>query len=261
MKNITTVILAAGKSTRFKSKKSKLTQELAGLPVVSHVYNTAKKISGKNVKIKIDESRLRPYDVNRLICNNKKARKILDWKPKITTETKFHLKVNNKRANEISIKEFSSKKSSYIKFINETIDNIHSSELEKVVCSSIFNVKLNSNSSIEYFKKLLQLNHDAFCYLFYHPEIGVWIGASPEKLIDLNNKIITTFALAATKKDINQSWTDKEFREHLAASDIVVNLRYPSMGETSATLLLAMLHSKPCLRSYQDSVYCMQVNL
>ena len=49
MKNITTVILAAGKSTRFISKKSKLTQELAGLPIVSHVYNTAKKISGKNI--------------------------------------------------------------------------------------------------------------------------------------------------------------------------------------------------------------------
>ena len=49
MKNISTVILAAGKSTRFISKKSKLTQELAGLPIVSHVYNTAKKISGKNI--------------------------------------------------------------------------------------------------------------------------------------------------------------------------------------------------------------------
>jgi len=49
MKNITTVILAAGKSTRFISKKTKLTQELAGLPIVSHVYNTAKKISGKNI--------------------------------------------------------------------------------------------------------------------------------------------------------------------------------------------------------------------
>ena len=49
MKNITTVILAAGRSTRFLSNKSKLTQELAGLPIVSHVYNAAKKISGKNI--------------------------------------------------------------------------------------------------------------------------------------------------------------------------------------------------------------------
>ncbi len=49
MKNITTVILAAGKSTRFVSSKSKLTHDLAGLPIVSHVYNTAKKISGHNI--------------------------------------------------------------------------------------------------------------------------------------------------------------------------------------------------------------------
>ena len=51
MKNITTVILAAGRSTRFLSTKSKLTQELAGLPIISHVYNTAKKISGKNILV------------------------------------------------------------------------------------------------------------------------------------------------------------------------------------------------------------------
>ena len=51
MKNLTTVILAAGRSTRFISNKSKLTQELAGLPIVSHVYNTAKKISGKNILV------------------------------------------------------------------------------------------------------------------------------------------------------------------------------------------------------------------
>ena len=147
-------------------------------------------------------------------------------KPKITTETKFYLKVNNKRTNEISIKEFSSKKSSYIKFINETIDNIHSSELEKVVCSSVFNVKFNSKSCIEYFKKLIQLNHDAFCYLFYHPDTGVWIGASPEKLLNLNNRVVTTFALAATKKDMNQSWTDKEFREQkIVEEQIVADLK------------------------------------
>ena len=39
MNNTTSVILAAGKSTRFISKKSKLVHELAGLPVISHVYN------------------------------------------------------------------------------------------------------------------------------------------------------------------------------------------------------------------------------
>ena len=49
MSNITTVILAAGKSTRFKATTSKLIYPLCGLPIISHVYSVAKKISGKKV--------------------------------------------------------------------------------------------------------------------------------------------------------------------------------------------------------------------
>ena len=45
MNNITTLILVAGKSSRFKSKKSKIFHELAGLPIIDHIYYTAKKIS------------------------------------------------------------------------------------------------------------------------------------------------------------------------------------------------------------------------
>ena len=49
MLNITTVILAAGKSTRFKASTSKLIYPLCGLPIISHVYSVAKKISGNKV--------------------------------------------------------------------------------------------------------------------------------------------------------------------------------------------------------------------
>ena len=51
MKKITTVILAAGKSSRFKSKESKLTYPLCGLPLILHVYNVAKKIAGTNIVV------------------------------------------------------------------------------------------------------------------------------------------------------------------------------------------------------------------
>ncbi len=40
------------------------------------------KIAKIKIKIRYDEARERPYDVNRLICNNKKAKKLLDWKTK-----------------------------------------------------------------------------------------------------------------------------------------------------------------------------------
>ena len=44
------------------------------------------KINKSKTKITIDESRLRPYDVNRLICDNTKAATILNWKPKISMD-------------------------------------------------------------------------------------------------------------------------------------------------------------------------------
>jgi nucleoside-diphosphate-sugar epimerase len=42
------------------------------------------KIAKKKIEIKYDESRERPYDVNRLYCDNKKAKKLLKWKPKVS---------------------------------------------------------------------------------------------------------------------------------------------------------------------------------
>ena len=43
-------------------------------------------VSKNKIKITTDESRLRPYDVNRLICNNQKAKSLLKWKPKISID-------------------------------------------------------------------------------------------------------------------------------------------------------------------------------
>ena len=48
MKNITTLILAAGKSSRFQSSKSKIFNELAGRELIDYVYSVAKKISGND---------------------------------------------------------------------------------------------------------------------------------------------------------------------------------------------------------------------
>ena len=49
MKKITTVILAAGKSSRFKHNKSKIFQELSGMSVIEYVYKIAKYASNQNV--------------------------------------------------------------------------------------------------------------------------------------------------------------------------------------------------------------------
>ena len=78
MFNTTTVILAAGRSTRFKTKTSKLIYPLCGLPIISHVYLIAKKISGKKVivvcnKENIKELKLILKDCTFVIQNQQKG--------------------------------------------------------------------------------------------------------------------------------------------------------------------------------------------
>ena len=41
-------------------------------------------IMGKKVSIEVDPSRFRPYDVDTLVCDYKRATKLLGWKPEIT---------------------------------------------------------------------------------------------------------------------------------------------------------------------------------
>jgi nucleoside-diphosphate-sugar epimerase len=41
---------------------------------------------GKELNIEIDEGRLRPYDVDRLLCDSSKLRRLTGWRPR----TKFY---------------------------------------------------------------------------------------------------------------------------------------------------------------------------
>ena len=69
MNNISTVILAAGKSSRFKHSKSKIYQDLGGLSIIEHVYKVAKKISNKNVIFVCNQSN--HYELKEIFPNAK----------------------------------------------------------------------------------------------------------------------------------------------------------------------------------------------
>jgi len=59
------------------------------------------KIMKVKTRIKRDESRLRPYDVNRLVCNNKKAQKLLNWKPTISIDKGLKMTFDWARKNKV----------------------------------------------------------------------------------------------------------------------------------------------------------------
>ena len=87
MSDITTVILAAGNSTRFKASKSKLVYPLCGLPIVSHIFNIAKKISDKNILIVCNEKNKEEL---KLILNTSKL--VVQKKQKGTADAIEHVK-------------------------------------------------------------------------------------------------------------------------------------------------------------------------
>ena len=58
MKNITTLILVAGKSSRFKNRKSKIFHELAGLPIINHIYLTAKRLSKNDIVFVCNQNKM-----------------------------------------------------------------------------------------------------------------------------------------------------------------------------------------------------------
>jgi len=60
------------------------------------------KIAKIKTKIKRDESRLRPYDVNRLVCNNKKAQQLLKWKPRISVDKGLKITYDWAKNNKVS---------------------------------------------------------------------------------------------------------------------------------------------------------------
>jgi isochorismate synthase len=75
----------------------------------------------------------------------------------------------------------------------------------------------------EVFVSLCQAHPNAFVYFFDHPEVGQWIGASPETFLNKVDNEITTVALAATQNSEHQSedWNFKELEEQGFVSTFV----------------------------------------
>lgn len=73
-----------------------------------------------------------------------------------------------------------------------------------------------------YFLALCEAYPNAFVYALIGAQIGQWVGATPETLVQANNGQGKTMALAGTRKaDSNLPWEEKEFEEHELVADFI----------------------------------------
>ncbi|MFT3793261.1 isochorismate synthase [Flavobacterium sp.] len=109
--------------------------------------------------------------------------------------------------------------------VDKGIAAIHRNEFQKVVLSRSETVKLENFDAIATFKKLRNTYPAAFTYCFFHPEIGMWFGASPEQLLKVRTNQFETIALAGTQKfegDENVHWENKEQEEQRFVTDFIL---------------------------------------
>jgi isochorismate synthase len=104
----------------------------------------------------------------------------------------------------------------HIDLVQKAIDLINNSDTQKIVLSRkeiIHNKKINI---FDVLKKLLNHYQQAFVYVWFHPMTGLWMGATPETLLEVKDNKFKTMALAATqsyKGTIDTIWNTKERQE------------------------------------------------
>jgi len=71
---------------------------------IKHIVELVSSILDTKVKIVINKDRLRPFDVNKLICDNRKARKILGWEPTVSFKDGLENTINWIKQNNIQLR-------------------------------------------------------------------------------------------------------------------------------------------------------------
>lgn len=112
-------------------------------------------------------------------------------------------------------------KERYTQAFNAYKKALDDQNFSKLVLSRYQTEKLDNDLG-SIFVKAIQKYPDAFVYLFYTDYSGLWFGASPEILCEIDKSLISTMSLAGTMKaqsDDNYTWSQKDITEQAIVTD------------------------------------------
>ncbi|ESU28410.1 isochorismate synthase [Flavobacterium limnosediminis JC2902] len=116
-------------------------------------------------------------------------------------------------------------KHDFEQMVEKAVADIHSGHFKKVVLSREEIVNLDHFDVTDFFQKLLHNYPQAFKYCFFHPKVGLWMGATPEQLLKVKDFEIHTVALAGTKVNKGKEdvvWKQKEKDEQQLVTDFIL---------------------------------------
>jgi len=117
-----------------------------------------------------------------------------------------------------------SEKYAFESLVKKGLEAIKSGTFQKVVLSRKEEVEI-SNLNIQSLLNALHFNYpNAFNYCFFHPKIGLWLGATPEQFLQTEDVKIKTVALAGTQLFSESiQWKPKEKQEQEFVTDFIVS--------------------------------------
>ncbi|WP_353149642.1 isochorismate synthase [Flavobacterium sp.] len=105
--------------------------------------------------------------------------------------------------------------------VKKGISEIEKETFTKIVLSRKIELSQSINS-IKSYQNILKKYPTAFRYLWFHPKVGLWMGATPEQLIKIKNNIFETVALAGTQVFSETiTWQEKEIVEQQLVTDYI----------------------------------------
>ncbi|MGB5169887.1 MAG: chorismate-binding protein [Eudoraea sp.] len=115
----------------------------------------------------------------------------------------------------------------YVSLIEKSLLEIKNNSFKKVVLSRAIDLTV-SIKPFEVFMNILNTYDNAFCYLWYHPKVGLWLGATPELLLTVKDGNLKSMSLAGTipyNSSKKPGWGQKEKEEQeLVTAHIKANL-------------------------------------
>jgi isochorismate synthase len=135
----------------------------------------------------------------------------------------------------VNLTSESNQKGAFENLVSKGVLAIQQGEFDKVVLSRKMVLK-KQISIVATFQNLIATYPTAFRYLFFHPKIGLWMGATPEQLVKINQNHFETVALAGTQLySENVIWETKEKEEQQFVTNYILDKVTSKVNELIVT--------------------------
>ncbi|NND63083.1 MAG: isochorismate synthase [Flavobacteriaceae bacterium] len=119
------------------------------------------------------------------------------------------------------LEQFTSDKAQHVSLVFNAVQAIVNGNCSKIVVSRKVTISHTSLAIENTIARLFNLYPTAFRFICYHPETGLWCGASPEVLLKIENNEFYSMSLAGTRPFVQNGsvhWTTKEKEEQKLVS-------------------------------------------